>query len=208
MVCPPATTSTITNASASFAGNDVFQPITTPTVSAPVPAAMFSHWAGLYNAFVVLGSKISIRGAISGDPAASNLIAATLSATRANLPTFVVQPGGNWHATRFITPTLGPISPAATPGTGGYHSSRPFKFRKYLSSKAVFQHKALADQATFWGTGLSSPSTLWHWNMMISPVGLSSNVHAWYMVKLTYYVKWFDPIDLTNNVIRANVPPT
>lgn len=66
----------------------------------------------------------------------------------------------------------------------------------YMSTKKIAGLKDLKDEENQWGTASSNPGFAWYWNFRIDNGTGSGTDSCIVRVTVTYYVEWFDRVEL------------
>lgn len=158
-----------------FRGNSLFDPDYTGTGHQPM---YFDQYAAIYGRYRVAGCSIKVDSVNASGTSSLYFILfpSTDVATLTSISLALEQ--GRARAPRVI--------PAGNTGENG-------RIKTYCSTrKAVGLTKGQAMDDSLTATVGSTPSQVWYWNCFWESTDNSSNVVANVIVKLTYYVQFFD----------------
>lgn len=160
-----------------FAGNSLYDPDVSGAGHQPL---YFDQYALIYQKYRVLGCKISLDIInVSGNSALYYVVEPnTTQSTLTSLSEILEQ-------SRATAPKFVPIAQRIAS-----------KHQRYISTRKVcgLTKSQLFDD-TFGALTTANPNNLWYWNLFFQSADNASNVACDFIVKLTYYVQFFDKIN-------------
>lgn len=176
------------NANWVFSGNGAFDPL----VSGPIGSAghqpmLFDVLTGIYNRYLVRGSKIKIDTHSNNTSSGSGNWQVFLYPN--NSSTHIYTTLGDYTAMKEVDKMKYRITPSS--------STQNYKDRVvtgYRSTKSMFQGDI--SSRDFQGSSSASPTYQWYWNLSIVTEDESSAFTAasFVDIKLTYYIEWSELI--------------
>lgn len=158
-----------------FRGNSLFDPDYTGTGHQPM---YFDQYTAIYNKYRVLASSITIDAAdVSGDSALYMICTPNTDVlTATSIPLVMEQTGS-------VAPRMIPIA---------QRGPMP-KLKLFATTRKVMGlSKGEINDDTYSATSGANPSNIWYWNIFFSSVDDVHHVIASVIVKLTYYVQFYD----------------
>lgn len=161
-----------------FRGNSVFDPDYTGTGHQPL---YYDQYGAIYNRYCVAGSAIQLD--VINDAGGAALQYTVEPST--NVSTFT-DISAVYEQSRAGAPKIVPIAARV--------SSR---FKRYASTRQVSGLTKIMSESDAWTSSIgNNPSENWFWNILFQSMDGSSAVDGYFVVKLIYYVHFYDRITI------------
>lgn len=164
-----------------YRGNSVYDPDATGVGGQPT---MFDQLAGLYNKYIVYASKIHVRVINTDNVPVRVVLIPTLNGTTfSSVGAAIDFPSSKY---RLLSPS----------GSGGDKCS----IVHYAKSANISNIKDIMDESSDLGAAVTNnPSKPWYWQLYFQNDD-GGNLVLTYQVKITYYVKFYEPVRLADSV--------
>lgn len=138
----------------------------------------FDQWAQLYKRYKVLGSSISINYVIQG---AEDVDLVLYPANDIQIAVSAIAARQKRFAKHKII-------------TNGVTAVLQGKLRNYISTRKM--EAGSTDSINFHGSNTANPLRLFYWHILTQNIIDGETLNGVVDIRLTYYVKWFQPLDI------------
>lgn len=164
-----------------FSGNGIFDPNVTSTGTQPTGR---DQLAALYQKYVVTGSRMKLL--FTNTVSSASVIVSSIPTTSAIA-----------IAANDINMNLrNPYSKNKVAGTSG--GSNRITVSNYMTTKKIFGEKSIAEDDYEADVG-AQPTNQWYWTWNAATGDLGTSITGNMIVEITYYVKFFKRITLSNS---------
>lgn len=166
-----------TYAQYTFRGNSLYDPDYTKSIGDHQPM-YYDQYMAIYYKYRVLASKITIDASdLSGNSSVYMICTPNTDILTSTSISYVMEQTGS------VAPRIIPIA---------QRGPMP-KLKLYASTRKVMGlHKGEVYDDTYSAVSNANPANLWYWNIFFSAVNDISNLSVGMVVKIVYYVEFYD----------------
>lgn len=172
-----------------MAGNDIYQPLGDTSFQ---PTG-WNEWGSMYKRFYVAGSKMTLE-VVNTSRSQSVPTQACPSVT------LLPKPNSALSSLSFTTKRAQEYPYAQTKVLAGPSAGGTTKFKAYMTTNKMFGKTGTKIDDQFSGQTESgvpaSPLQYWWWNIILDSSADGANSQMTFSAKVTYYVKFYDRVDL------------